>query len=156
MFGPPVESWYLWVGLGAVSAALLGVAVELPRTTPPDAAAVAATVDGVASSPYDAVGEHPLRADAVRLSPRRIALRRDGTTARAEFAFGPVVPVPPGDGPLRRVLRGASPAGRFDSRAAFETTTERARERDPSWRPAPERLTVRRVSWGGVDATLVG
>jgi len=156
MFGPPVESWYVWVGLGAVSAALIGVAVELPRTASPDAAAVATTVDGVAASPYDAVGEHPLRADAVRLSAKRVALRRGGTTARAEFEFGPVVPVPPGDGPLRRVLRGGSPAGGFDSPADFEATTERARERDPSWRPAPEQLIVRRVSWRGVDATLVG
>jgi hypothetical protein len=156
MFGPPVESWYLWVGLAVVGAALVGVAVQLPRTSPPDATAVAATVDGVAASPYDAVGEHPLRADAVRLSARRVALRRDGTTARAEFAFGPVVPVPPGEGPLRRVLRGSSPVERFDSGAAFETAIERSRERDPSWRPAPDRLTVRRVSWRGVDATLVG
>lgn len=156
MFGVPVESWYLWVGLAAVGAALVGVAVELPRTAPPDATAVAATVDGVAASPYDAVGEHPLRADAVRLTARRVALRRDGTTARAEFAFGPVVPVPPGDGPLRRVLRGGTPADRFESPAAFEAAAGRARERDPAWRPAPDRLTVRRVSWGGVDATLVG
>jgi len=156
MLGLPVESWYLWVGLAVVGAALVGIAVELPRTNPPDAAAVAATVDGVAASPYDAVGEHPVRADAVRLSARRVALRRDGTTARAEFSFGPVVPVPPGDGPLRRVLDGRSPDGTFDSRAAFETAIERARERDPSWRPAPDRLTVRRVSWRGVDATLVG
>jgi hypothetical protein len=156
MLGSPVESWYLWVGLAAASVALVGVAVELPRTTPPDAAAAAATVDGVAASPYDAVGEHPLRADAVRLSSRRIALRRDGTTARAGFAFGPVVPVPPGEGPLRRVLAGGSPAERFDSRAAFASAAERARGRDPTWRPAPDRLTVRHVSWGDVDATLVG
>ena len=156
MFGPPIDSWYVWVGLAAVSAALVGVAAELPTTTPPDAAAAATTVDGVAASPYAAVGEHPLRADAVRLSARRIALRRDGTTARAGFAFGPVVPVPPGDGPFRRVLDGGSPAEQFDSRAAFEAATERARGRDPDWRPAPDRLTVRRVSWGGVDATLVG
>ena len=156
MFGLPIDSWYVWVGLAAVSAALVGVAVELPTARPPDAAAVAATVDGVAASPYDAVGEHPLRADDVRLSARRIALRRDGTTARAEFAFGPVVPVPPGDGPLRGVLYGSSPAERFGSRAAFEVAVERARTRDPDWRPAPDRLTVRRVSWRGVDATLVG
>lgn len=156
MFGLPIDSWYVWVGLAAVSAALVGVAVELPTTRPPDAAAVAATVDGVAASPYDAVGEHPLRADDVRLSARRIALRRDGTTARAEFAFGPVVPVSPGDGPLRGVLYGSSPAERFDSRARFEAAVERARERDPDWRPAPDRLTVRRVSWGDVHATLVG
>lgn len=156
MLGLPVESWYLWVGLAAVSAALVGVAVELPRTTPPDAAAVAATVDGVAASPYAAVGEHPIRADAIRLSARRVALRQRGTTARAEFAFGPVVPVYPGDERLSRVLRGSPPAERFDSRAAFENVTARARERDPEWRPAPDRLTVRRVSWGSVDATLVG
>lgn len=156
MFGLPVESWYLWIGLAAVSAAMVGVAVELPRTTPPDATAVAATVDGVAASPYAAVGEHPLRVDVIRLSARRVALRRGGTTARAEFAFGPVVPVRPGDEQLQRVLRGSPPAQRFDSRAAFEVAIERARERDPEWRPAPDRLTVRRVSWGGVDATLVG
>jgi hypothetical protein len=156
MFGVPVESWYLWIGLGVVGAALVGVAVELPRAAPPDASAVAATVDGVAASPYDAVGEHPIRADEVRLSARAVALRRDGTAARAEFAFGPVVPVPPGDGPLRAVIRGVSPPARFDSREAFEAAVERARERPPAWRPAPDRLTVRRVSWEGTDVTLVG
>jgi hypothetical protein len=156
VFGLPIDSWYVWVGLAAASAALVGVAVELPTAAPPDAAAVASTVDGVAASPYDAVGEHLIRADAVCLSARRISLRREGELARAEFAFGPVVPVPPGESPLRGVLYGDSPAERFDSRAAFEAAVERARTRDPDWQPAPDRLIVRRVSWRGVDVTLVG
>jgi hypothetical protein len=156
MFGPPVESWYLWVGLAAVSAAMVGIAVELPRTTAPDTSAVATTVDGVAASPYAAVGEHPLRADAIRLSARRVALRRGETTARAEFSFGPVVPVTAEDRRLEQLLRGGSPTECFGSRSGFEAAVERARGGDSDWRPAPDRLLVRRVSWGGVDATLVG
>lgn len=157
MFDVPVDVWYLWVGAAAASLALLGTAVGLPTAPPPDAAAVADTVDSVAASPYSAVGEHPLTADSIRLGPRTVALGAGGAggaTARARFAYGPVVPVR--DGPLRPVLTGTSPAREFETSAAFGRAVAAARDRDPAWRPAPDQLLVRHVTWGGIDVTLVG
>jgi hypothetical protein len=153
VLSPPVEAWPLWVGLTLVSAAVLGVAADLPRTAPPDAAALARTVDGVAASDHAAVAEHPLRADAVRVRPGRIELRCGDRIARATLRDGPVVPA--FDGPIERVLEGAPPDHVFDSVAAFRRTVSTARTRS-GWRPAPARLTVRSVAWGGVDVTLVG
>jgi hypothetical protein len=153
MFSPPVESWPLWVGLALTSAAVLGVATDLPRTAPPDATSVARTVDGVAASDYAAVGEHPLRADAVRVARGRIALRRGDRTDRATLRYGPVVPA--FDGSLARVRSGTPPDHAFDSPAAFARAVAAARDRS-GWHVAPERLTARRVEWGGVDVTLVG
>lgn len=154
MFDVPVDAWYLWLGVAAASLAVLGSALGLPTAPPPDAAAVADTVDSVAASPYAGVGEHPIDADEMRLDARTVALGTDGGVARARFAYGPVVPVR--EGPLRAVLVGATPERAFASPAAFERAVVAARERDPAWRPAPDRLLVRRVSWGGVDVTLVG
>ena len=153
VLSPAVEAWPLWVGLTLVSAATVGVAAELPRTAPPDAAGLARTVDGVAASDLAAVAEHPLRADEIRVRPDRIALRRGDRTARATLRYGPVVPA--FDGPLARVLTGVPPDRAFDSVASFRRAVSSARERS-AWRPAPERLTARRVAWGGVDVTLVG
>ncbi|MFC7226048.1 hypothetical protein N0B31_01430 [Salinirubellus salinus] len=153
MLSPPVEAWALWVGLTLVSVAMVGVAAEPPRAAPADAAALARTVDGVAASDHAAVAEHPLRAAEIRVRRGRLALRRGDRTARATLRYGPVVPA--FDGPLARVRRGTPPDRVFDSAAAFRAAVSAARERS-AWRPAPERLTARAVSWGGVDVTLVG
>lgn len=154
MFDVPVDAWYLWLGAAMASLALLGSALGLPTTPAPDAAAVADTVDTVAASPYAAVSEHPLTADEIKLTVRTVALGADGATGRARFAYGPVVPVR--NGPLRSVLVGTPPERTFESPTAFGRAVETARGRDPAWRPAPDRLLVRRVTWGGVDVTLVG
>lgn len=154
MFDVPVDAWYLWLGAATASLALLGSALALPTTPAPDAASVADTVDSVAASPYAAVGEHPLTADEIKLTGRTVALGTDGATGRARFAYGPVVPVR--NGPLRTVLVGTPPQRAFESPETFGRAVESARDRDPAWRPAPDRLLVRRVTWGGVDVTLVG
>ena len=154
MFDAPVETWYLWVGLALASTAAVGVAATLPRTPPPDAASAAETVDAVAASAYESTGVHPVAADAVRVGPYRIWLRDDGATGHATFAYGPVTPVRRGTS-LRDVLRGAPPDSAFGTPAAFRRAAADARERTPEWR-APDELTVRHVSWEGVDVTLVG
>lgn len=154
MFDVPVDAWYLWIGVGTASLVVLGSALGLPARPPPDAAAAAATVDSVAASPYAAVAEHPLSAREIRLRPDGIGLRTDGGAAHARFAYGPVVPVRAG--PLRAVLVGTPPDRRFESPGEFERAIGTAREREPTWEPAPDRLLVRRVTWGGVDGTLVG
>lgn len=154
MFDVPIDAWYAWFGVAAASVALLGAVGSLPTAPPPDAAAAANTVDEVAAAGAPTVGEHPLAADAVRVGPHRLGLRTDADASHAAFAYGPVTPAL--DGKLRRVLRGEPPERLFDSRREFEQAVIESRARDPAWRPAPDRLRVRAVSWEGVDVTLVG
>jgi len=166
MFDTAVESTYVWLGLTLVSAGIFGLALDLPTRPPPDTAPVARTVDSVASSPHEATANHPIDAEQIRLGAHRIGLRGPGGSAHAAFAYGPVVPAlggDGGDGPsgsdrerLRSVLHGVAPERAFASPASFERALNRSRTTDPVWQPAPERLTVRRVAWEGVNATLVG
>ena len=154
MFDVPVDSTYVWFGVGAVSLAVFGVVAGLPSTTPPDAAVAADAVDGVAVGPPGAVSTHALTADRLRLGPSRIGLENAGGRAHASFAYS-VTPALTDDR-LRRVLAGARPSSVFDSPSAFDDAARAARGAEPGWRPAPDSLTARRVSWGDVRVTLVG
>ena len=155
MFDAPADTWYLYLGVAAASTLALGVALGLPTTAAPDAARAAATVDHVATSPHDATGHAPLDAATVDLDPTGIALRSDGGTAHATFAYGPVTPV--GASPrLGRILDGVPPSRVFPNATAFETAAATARDRPTDWRDAGDRLRVRRVTWRGTDVTLVG
>lgn len=153
-----LDAWYLHAGLAAVGVALLGVTTGLPTHPPPDATGVARVVDGVASSPHAAVGEHPLEADLIRITPRGLTLAGPGGRAHASFRFGPVTPVDPGTD-LAQVHAGTPPDRTFDAPDAFASAVERRRRtaaRNPSWRTAPDQLVVRHVEWEGIDVTLVG
>ena len=156
MFDAPPDAWYTWVAVALASVAVTGVATELPSEPAPDAPAAADTVDAVAGSTYATAAEHPLDADRIRLGPDRLALRTDGETSHATFAFGPVVPVGE-DAALARVARGVPPGRAFDSLAAFReaVVAARARASDADWDPAPDRLVVRHLEWGELDVTLV-
>ena len=155
MFDAPADTRYLYLGVATASTLAVGVALALPTTVPPDATRAAATVDHVATSPYDATGAAPLDATAVDLGPSRITLRNDGGTVGATFAAGPVTPV--GErSRLQRVLDGTPPSTVFDDPTAFREAAATARNRTGGWRDADERLRVRRVTWEGVDVTLVG
>jgi len=157
MFDLTLDAWYGWIGLSLASVALLGAVTGLPTAPPPDAGAVAATVDRVAAAEYAATAEHPLGAERIRLGTRRIALRSDAGTAHATLSFGPVTPVPVGDSPLREVLHGTPPTYAFDSPEAFRQAVvdARANATDPPWREVDRTLIARRVSWEGVDVVLV-
>ena len=162
MFETHLDATYAWFGLAVVSVATAGVAATLPASPPPDATGVAHTIETVASGEYPATAEHGVAADRIRLTPRSIALDGDGGSARAPLHSPRITPVPPsgrggaGDDRLRRVLDGVPPDAAFDDPEALATAAERARSTDHGWRPAPERLTVRRVHYGGVHVTLVG
>ncbi|WP_459077214.1 DUF7283 family protein, partial [Halolamina salina] len=80
-------------------------------------------------------------------------MRNDAGTARATFAFGPVVPVR--GGRLRRVLVGALPRAVFADRDAFRDAVETARERESEW-VASDEIAVREVSWDDYRVTLIG
>ncbi|MBP1985584.1 DUF7283 family protein [Halolamina salifodinae] len=153
MLGPPIDSPALHAGLVVAAAAFLAVAGSLPASPAPDAAGVADTVDRVAVGEASTAANDDHAADRVRIRPTGIAMRNDGATARATFAFGPVVPVR--DGPLRAVLEGESPEAVFDDHAGFIDAVETATERKPRW-VRSDRIAVRGVSWDGDRVTLVG
>jgi hypothetical protein len=154
MLDPPLESWYGWLGVGLVSVIVAGIALALPTAAPPSATPVADAVDSVAASPHEARTTVDVPAEEIRVRPDEIALRSDGGTAHASFAYAPVTPV--GEGRLRRVLDGERPSAVFSSEAAFQGAIRSARSHEDIWREAPARLTVARVEWGDVHATLVG
>lgn len=154
MFLVPVDAWYVWIGVATVSITVFGVAVGLPSAAPPDATATARAVDAVAVGPTGAQGSHELRAGQINLGSVRVGLAGPGGRAHATFAY-PVTPAV-ADSRLERVTAGEPPAAVFDSSEAFATAIESARQADVGWRPAPDRLTIRRVAWGDVNATLVG
>lgn len=154
MFDAPLDTLYVWIGLGAVSVAAVGTVLAFPAGTPAGASAVADAIDVVAASEFDASDEVEVPAEEIRLGPRTIGLRVDGRTAHAHIEYGPVTPVR--EGKLRTVLGGERPAEVFADADSFATALDRAQRRDRGWREAPDTLQVRRVSWGDVDATLVG
>jgi len=147
------DTWYTWAGLAAASLAVGGVVAGLPTAVPPDAAAVATTVDEVAASPYDERERVTVPADTIRVDSHGIALRADGGTAHATFARGVT---PTNGGRLAAVLQGVPPGRLYRSQRAFAAALQGARASEQEWRPAPDRLTIRRVTWGEVNATLVG
>lgn len=155
MFDPPVEDWYVWLGVSAVSVAVLGVVLGFPAAAPPKATALADAVDRVAASPPGSTTEYRVRAEAINVDRRRIGLRGEGGTTRATVAFGPVTPAH-GDRRLAAVIGGEHPSDAFDSPTAFADAAASARNRSATWRPAPRTIRVRRVTWEGVDVLLVG
>lgn len=154
MFDAPIDAWYVWLGVALASTVAFGLATAFPTAPPPDAAAVADAVDTVAASDHAGTAEVPLTADAIKLAPGRVSLRADGATAHATFVYGPVTPVRDGT-LLWEVLQGAPPEHVFDSVADFRQAVRVARDRPPEWEPANERLVARRLTWEGIDVTLV-
>lgn len=155
MFDAPVDAWYVWLGVGAVSLAAFGVAAGLPTAAPPDATAAADAVDAVATSPPGSTTTHDLDATQLRVDRGRIGLRGPGGSAHAAVAFGPVTPADTDDR-LESVLDGRVPSAVFDGPDAMTAAAETAREDGTEWRRAPDELTVRRVAWEGIDVLLVG
>lgn len=154
MLGPPADGPILWLGLVLASAAALGAALSLPTAPPPDADALAATIDEVAVAPANATVHRDLDATAVRVGADSVALRGPGGVSRSRLRFGPVVPVD-GDDALVVLLWGSAPGAVFDVPADLEKATARAMERPPAWREWAG-LTVRTILWGDVRVTLVG
>ena len=155
MFDTPADTPPILVALSVVSTALAGVAFAASPTPEPRAAPLAGTVDAVAAADTAGAETRQVDADALRVAPHAVAVRTSGSTAHAQFAYGPVVPVRE-DSRLWAVLHGAPPDHRFDSPTALRVAVDHATDREHRWRHDPARLTVRRVTWRGVDVTLVG
>jgi hypothetical protein len=156
VFDVSLAATYCFLGLSLASLVVLGVAADLPTRPPPDASAVANTVDALAASEYRGTATHPMNAATIRLTARTVGLRTDAGATHATFAFAPITPAPPGSN-LAAVARGAPPSHVFDSPSAFATAARTAREdaADARWRPARDTAVVRRVNWGDVGVTLV-
>jgi hypothetical protein len=155
MFDTLADSPPVIVALSLVSTALFGVALAAQPSPPPRADALAETVDTVAAADHPGVETRPLDADAVRITTDEIAVRVDDRSAQSDFAYGPVVPVRQ-DTALWAVLQGVPPDDAFEGTLAFASAAVEARQRDANWRRDRAQLTVRRVTWRGVDVTLVG
>lgn len=154
MFDAPMDGLVVWASLSVISLAVAGIALSLAGPAPPDAAAAADAIDEIATSPHQVSDTVRIRAHMVRIATTQISLRGPGGTAHARLVAGGMTPVE--DGTLRRVLNGASPATAFESRESFTRALARARGQWGDWQPAPDRLRIRRVSWKGINATLVG
>jgi hypothetical protein len=154
VFDAPLDIPYVWIGLAAVSIAVAGTVLALPTATAPDAAGVADAIDTVAASQHGAIGTITHGASELRVRPNRISLRSAGGTSHAVLTFGPVTHA--GNGSLAAVLSGESPAEAFPNLREFRSAVTRAQRESGHWMTAPAELTVRHVSWGGYDATLVG
>lgn len=155
MFDTLADAPPVLVALSLVSTALFGVALAAQPSPPPRADALAGAVDTVAAADHPGVVTRAIDADATRIAPEEIAVRADGVAAHADFAYGPVVPVRR-DTALWAVLTGVPPDAVFDGAVAFASAVVEARQRDPNWRQDRVQLTVRRVTWRGIDVTLVG
>ncbi|GAB7009991.1 DUF7283 family protein [Halorubrum trueperi] len=162
MFETHLDATYAWFGLALVSVATVGVAAALPASPPPDANGVAHTIDSVADGEHPATAEHGIAATRIRLTNRSIALSGNGGTATAALRAPRITPVSTDvgmtadDDRLRRVLDGVPPTAAFDDPDSLAAAAKRARTTEYEWRPAPNRVTVRRVHYGGVHVTLVG
>lgn len=154
MFDVPVDAMYVWVGVAAVSVAALGVVTALPTTMAPDASGVADAIDRVAVAPPGAQTTQDLEATQFRLGPAQVSLRNGAGSASASVVYGPMTPTVEND-LLDLILHGRHPETVFESNGAFAEAVEEAQTRT-EWRSAPAQLTIRRVSWGGSDVTLVG
>lgn len=154
MFDPALDGVAGWLGLATVSLAVAGVAVALPSTAPPDAGALAATIDEVTTSPHTVATSVKPDADAIRIRPAQVSLREAGVTAHGELVAGGAVWARADR--LQSVLAGRSPRAVFGDRTDFQRAVAAARAASGAWRSAPETVRVRRVTWREVDVTLVG
>ena len=155
MLDVPADVPPVLVALSFVSTALLGVSLAASPAPGPRAAPLADTVDAVAAADTPGVETRQVDARDLRIARHGLAVRGPGGTSHASFAYGPVVPVR-ADTSLWQALRGTPPGDVYDSQLSFANAAVAASVRDPVWRHDADRLTVRRVTWGGVDVTLVG
>lgn len=153
MLGPPIDAWYVWIGVSMVSLAVLGVAVVATPEPPSTATAAAETIEEVAASRAPASATHPIDADRVRVGEYRLVTEGD-TVETATIDHGRMTPAQR-ETQLRRVAMGASPTDVFESVQAFADAVEEARETQRLVEPAGDELIVRKVDHGGDDVVLV-
>lgn len=153
MLGPPVDAWYVWIGVSLVSMAVLGVAVFATPEPPSTAHPAAETVEQVAASRPPATGTHEIDADRVRVGEYRLTIEGDRSET-ATIDHGRMTPAPRGTA-LRRVALGTPPEDVFDSQWAFRDAVQEARGEERTIEPVGDRLIVRKVRYGGSDVVLV-
>lgn len=153
MLGPPIDAWYVWIGVSMVSLAVLGVAVVVTPEPPSRATPAAETIEAVAASRAPASATSPIDADRVLVSEYRLVIDGDDRET-VTIDHGRMTPAQRGT-ELRRVALGASPSALFESVTAFQDAIEAARDEQRRIEPADDQLIVRKCSYGGMDVTLV-
>ncbi len=166
----PVDAWYVWIGVAAVSAALAGIAVQLPSDAPPDANEAANTIDEVAASTTQSVAAYDHGAKEVKLETDRISMRNDGGTTRSSIVFGPLTPIHAVSddetrAALDRILDGEQPpdviadSRTLDSETELLDAAEAARTEHRAggaeWRPAAGELRVRSLTLDGKRVVIL-
>lgn len=163
MLGPPIDAWYVWLGVSIAALAVLGVATSAAPSPPSNAEGVAQVVDTVDASRPPATGRHPTHADRIRVDGHRIALVDDGTAlvgaaseseATAIVRGGPVTPARRGT-PLREVALGRPPSAAFEAPEQFREAASAARAEPRTIEPAGDEVVVRSVRWEEVDVTIL-
>lgn len=155
MFSPAGDTPHVWIATALAATALAGLVLQVPATAPSRATALVETIDSVAGSPYPTVAKHPVDAASLRVEQRTISLRTPAGVSHATVGYPPLTPVLGGEG-LAQVLRGTTPSAVFQSPERFAAAIDAAQEEPPAWQGVEGPVIIRRVSWEGVDVTLIG
>lgn len=111
----PADAWYVWLGVALASGTIATVVLGLPMGPPPDANAVANSIDRAAGSSFDAQTVQGHDAGEIKTDGKTISLRNDLGTTHSSVSYGTIVFVN-GDERLENIARGTS----FEDEFAFE------------------------------------
>ncbi|MFC7073745.1 hypothetical protein ACFQJ7_07670 [Halovenus rubra] len=170
-FETPIDAWYMWLGVAFATIAIASVALSLPTQPPPDATAVANTIDRVAGSTEVAGASYEHDAEEVRVDMSRLSMRNGGGTAHASITFGPITPVaavsnttkqaalfalldgtPPSVALNRPQFAGLTEA---DLHGAVSEVRRNLWDQTPEWQPASGTLRIRKLELDGKVVVLV-
>lgn len=163
MLGPPIDAWYVWIGVSVAALAVLGVATTATPSPPSNAESVAQVVETVDASRPPATGRHPTSAERIRVDGRRITLVHEqesllgdagASEATAIVRGDPVTPARRGTA-LREVALGRHPSSAFDSTEQFREAASEARAEPRTITPADEEVVVRSVRWNDVRIAIL-
>lgn len=151
----PIDSWYVWLAVSTISAAVAGIALGLPAGPPPDANRAANTIEQTAGRSYDASATYNHDATEIKFDGRTLAMRNEHGTSRASLSYGHVVPVM-GHERLENLSAGrpfeAEYAAELDDTETnalevfLEDVEDAYADNSGEWRTADDQLRVRTVS----------
>ena len=151
----PADAWYVWIAVGIISFALVGLVLAMPSGPPPDADEGANTIEGVTASSYEASASWEHDADEIKIDGNTISLRNEHGTSHSSVAYGVVVPAW-GDERLENIAHGKSFEDEFedeidewdtDASAEFFQKVQEAHDAEAGeWKWAEDELVVRTIA----------
>ncbi|RQH01291.1 DUF7283 family protein [Natrarchaeobius oligotrophus] len=149
----PIDAWYVWIGVSAVSIVVAGVVLGLPTGPPPDATGAINTIDRVAGSPSEASASHQHDAEELRFRDgKTLELRNEHGHTHSSLTHGSVVLVTDDERlenvalgkPFDEAFRAELDRENVDATAEFvDRITDAHATADGEWHPAGDRLVVR-------------